>query len=302
MPEVISRLITTRLRAPLSLALLLACNSSPGDDAETLASVGTGSEGANTSTEDGTDESQSASDTDDTSTTDSGTTTTSAGTGGMGEFALDFDGENDVVWIDDADLTALDSASNITVEAWIRPADLNVHPRIVDRSDTQNNDRFILALDSDEQGVQFNINGQIARGGDVPSGRWNHLAGTYDGEFIRVFVNGELIDEIAYSGALSVTDSPMTIGDDLNNVRPFRGWIDDVRIWNVARTQEQVAMDALDYGTEAHPGLVYLFEFDEGEGEIATDVINGVQATLGHEMADAYPLWINSEDHPFPDG
>jgi hypothetical protein len=111
-------------------------------------------------------------------------------------------------------------------------------------------------------------------------GTWYHLAGTYDGRIMTVFVNGEAIGSRRFAGPIEVDDSDLMIGKgdpQYSSGEFFHGDIDDIRIWNVARSPEQIraAMNTRLKGTE--PGLVACWTFDDGTaGDSSTNRNTGV--------------------------
>src|SRR5690606_12682581 len=62
---------------------------------------------------------------------------------------------------------------------------------------------------------------------------WQHVAGTYDGSTMRLYLNGVQIGSAAGSFNIGSTGNSMVIGDWSNGTgRNFPGKIDEVRVWN----------------------------------------------------------------------
>jgi hypothetical protein len=87
--------------------------------------------------------------------------------------------------------------------------------------------------------------------GDIYSGtpdnnRWIHLAGTYDGSIMRLYVDGIEIGSRPLSGIIRVDDNAVTIGGEENGPAPqvvdgeFEGLIDEVRIYNRALSASEI--------------------------------------------------------------
>jgi hypothetical protein len=77
----------------------------------------------------------------------------------------------------------------------------------------------------------------------IPEGEWTHLASAYDGSQFSIFVNGELVNTVAVSGAVCVANTPLTVGAVVKNNEKKNfvlGMIDDVRIYNNALTASEI--------------------------------------------------------------
>ncbi|HOW65336.1 MAG TPA: S41 family peptidase [Candidatus Paceibacterota bacterium] len=102
---------------------------------------------------------------------------------------------------------------------------------------------------------------------EIRTGEWYHLAGTYDGQTLAVYVNGVKIQSESVSGNLTIDDSDLLIGKgdpDFSSGEYFHGLLDEIRVWNVSRTQAEIqnALDKPLTGKEA--GLVAYWNFDDG--------------------------------------
>jgi hypothetical protein len=65
---------------------------------------------------------------------------------------------------------------------------------------------------------------------------WQHIALTYDGKRLRLYLNGILTDENTYEGALCQSDQPIYIGNHPGIFTPFEGLLSEVRLWDWALT------------------------------------------------------------------
>ena len=75
---------------------------------------------------------------------------------------------------------------------------------------------------------------------------WYHLAATYDGSSIKYYVDGCLVNEIPASGDIIVNNWDAAIGNKSNwptGPEQFRGRIDEVRIWQSARTELEIKLN-----------------------------------------------------------
>jgi hypothetical protein len=171
----------------------------------------------------------------------SNATWTSAGKFGS---ALSFNGTNARVNVPDSSSLHLTTA--MTLEAWVNPSTVSSAWRDVIY---KGNDNYYLEGTSTSSGVPAGGGtlggaGAAAFGsGALPVNTWTHLAVTYDGSTIRVFVNGSQVGSQAATGAITSSTSQLQIGGDSVFSQYFKGSIDDVRVYNAALTAAQVQTD-----------------------------------------------------------
>jgi hypothetical protein len=72
---------------------------------------------------------------------------------------------------------------------------------------------------------------------------WSHLALTYDGSALRLYVNGVQVSSLAQPGSIAVSSNPLQIGGDSIFGQFFAGTIDEVRVYNTALNQAQIQTD-----------------------------------------------------------
>ena len=116
--------------------------------------------------------------------------------------ALTFDGSNDGVRLPAS--TLLDLDGSLTVSAWIRPTAAHTERRLIVQ--TSGPDSNGLSLTSDGRPA-FNAHfasgwNQIEGSEPVPVSAWTHLAATYDGTTVALYLNGVLVASGASSGAI----------------------------------------------------------------------------------------------------
>jgi hypothetical protein len=129
--------------------------------------------------------------------------------------------------------------------------------------------------------------------GTVPLDIWTHVAATSDGSTVKFYINGVLDSTAALTpGALGTNTSPVMIGSDANWDASPKGFIDEVRIWNVARSQSDIAATMNTAITSAQPGLVAAF----GLNGSPNATFGGFTGTVVGNAA------FSSETSPFPCG
>lgn len=99
-----------------------------------------------------------------------------------------------------------------------------------------------------------------------------HVAVTYSETKLCFYIDGELLAERATNGRAVVTRSgPLYLGHDTATHSDWDGWIGEVRIWDYARTQEQIRELMGVYKKVRAKGLLHTYHLDEKEGVVAKD-------------------------------
>jgi hypothetical protein len=133
----------------------------------------------------------------------------------------------------DSDTLALPSGP-FTVEAWLNPSQTEGMRGAIAK--TQSSE---FAIFSDEGVPQFDVNldGKYysAKAKDkLTVDEWTHVAGVFDGESVRIYVDGKQISSVAAKGTRKTNPYPLFVGADPDNAgqptRSFLGKIDEVRI------------------------------------------------------------------------
>lgn len=185
---------------------------------------------------------------------------TSAGTTSAAN-ALDFDGINDYVSLSNS----YAATNDLTYETWVYPQFDSGFKSILDHD---NWNPGAIHFQFSGSTLQFDVNG----GGNnsctfsFSQNTWYHLAVAYSktGGYIKFYVNGTLTNTINSGSLPTIAGSqPISMGA-WGSGRFFKGTMDDVRIWNVARTQTEIQnnMNSELSGTET--GLVAYYAFNQG--------------------------------------
>ena len=158
--------------------------------------------------------------------------------------ALVFNGSNALVTIPDASSLHLTAA--MTLEAWVNPSAVNSTWRDVIY---KGNDNYYLEGTSTSNsapaigGTFGGANANVYGTAGLAVNTWAHLAATYDGSTLRLYVNGTQVSSTARTGSIATSTNPLQIGGDSIYGQYFNGLIDEVRIYNVALTQAQIQSD-----------------------------------------------------------
>lgn len=188
---------------------------------------------------------------------------------------LNLDGQASYVRV--ADSQSLHSFTNaMTIEAWFKPSSFytshgNVNS-IIRKNVSAGAENFFLRfrIVGGQPMAAMSPGGRIGvlrAPHEFRTGKWYHLAGIYDGRAITLLVNGGRINSERVSGPMYIDQSDLFIGKgdpEFSFGEYFHGALDEIRIWNVARSQEEIqaAMNTTLTGKEKD--LVAYWNFDDG--------------------------------------
>jgi hypothetical protein len=132
--------------------------------------------------------------------------------------------------------------SAFTIEMWVRPDALPVGE---DRAALFDNESQYSVFIFDGATVRCAGSGEARQGGVLTVGAWTHVACVHDGQRITLFIDGE----IRAAGNASPPDTDGSDGSNIAGNSPdgsddFLGRIDDLRLWDRARTPDEVCAAA----------------------------------------------------------
>ena len=173
--------------------------------------------------------------------------------------AVSFDGIDD--WVTVADAASLDLTTAMTLEAWVKPTDVTRTTtwQTVLMKEMPGEISYSLYGSSVPTGQprgQVNLGtttGDVSGPSALPVNTWTHVAATYDGSNMRLYVNGNQAAWTPSSGPLDTSNGPLRIGG--NSVWPtedFAGLVDEVRVYGRALSAAEVATD-MNTSIAAHP-------------------------------------------------
>ena len=169
--------------------------------------------------------------------------------------ALSFDGVNDRVTV--ADHADLDLGSAFTVEAWMKARNLSNWRTLV-LKEAPGSLSYALYATADGGPIPnaWTAGGAVVSPRTVIADTWTHVATTYDGGTMRLYINRELVATQTGVPAPPNTTGPVQIGG--NTVWPtetFDGLIDDVRIYRQALAPGELAAGESMGAAKAGPRL-----------------------------------------------
>jgi hypothetical protein len=143
---------------------------------------------------------------------------------------------------------------------------------------------------------------------------WYHLSATWDGTDLFLYRDGGLQGNIRPKNmvppyvaplncSFTLCDEGIDIGGfrfvdpngNLWNGQYFNGVIDEIRVWNLARSSQDINTNMKNTLSGNELGLVYYWRFDEGQGLLTTSTALPGYGTLGGGIQAAQPLWVQSD-------
>lgn len=160
---------------------------------------------------------------------------------GKNSLGISFDGTSGRLEIQDS--PSLDLVSGMTLEAWVYPT-VSGGWRTIIMKETDGD--LVYALYQNDLGYPAVwINGTVnaASGTKLARNVWTHIAGTYDGKILRLYVNAVQKKTFATSSDIALSDGKLSIGGNTVWGEYFQGKIDDVRIYNRALSPTEIMRD-----------------------------------------------------------
>ena len=224
---------------------------------------------------------------------------------------LAFDGVDDKVVVPRS--ASLEPA-NVTLEAWVRaPASPGTFRYIVSNSATGCLFPSYGLYTGSNGGVAFAVSGQVfdpsaispaAAPEAIWNGAWHHIAGTFDGATIRMYVDGVEVgsgtprtDPIAYGMPDSTTTQFGMFGGTCS--LPYAGDLDEPRVWGRAMDATEIAASAamggastttLDEFTDSSQSVAYTKSFSNGNVTISTESATGTETIQAVRLRGLVPL------------
>jgi len=222
---------------------------------------------------------------------------------------LSLDGDGDYVKIIDSPiLNSLDT--QITIEAWIRCDKFNGgHSSIIYKGDKHepgdvhrsfalwpHPDGHIHFTSASDDGVYYTFDSPR---NSIPFYTWCHIAGVIDAvnQEMKILINGNEVASRDYGDSIRTSLLPLKIGLG-DCCHYFSGYIDEVRIWNVARTQQEIQenMNQPLENPELLENLIGYWNFDSGYPNDLSQYHNDGQLKGDANILDTIYVSINGND------
>jgi len=198
-----------------------------------------------------------------------------------GYYALEFFEEYDFVEVPND--SSFDITDEFTIEVWIYPKSYSHWGRIAGKYYGRSwalkwfEDTHYLTWEGNFEGYSFSQDYHFSS--ELNLNQWYHIAVTFNSSLpsnqIVEYINGTVDAQHTQSGQLDTDDYPLRIGraGPISSEDPanFIGIIEEVRIWNIARTQSEIQADMCHELTGTETGLVSYWSFNEATNDTAFD-------------------------------
>ncbi len=203
---------------------------------------------------------------------------------------LNFDGANDRINCGNSTSVQI-TGSSITLEAWVKLSSFAGSPsdgNIINKEQNSPDYGYMLRVGGSGI-VNFNLgngswNELNTSANSVQLGTWHHIAGTYDGTNMKIYIDGSLVATQPRSIVISNSTANLFIGDWPNTGRNINGSIDEVRIWNralpIAEIQNNMNCELPSPSTQN--GLVAYYQFNQGVNEATNTSVTSLTDTSGN--------------------
>lgn len=223
---------------------------------------------------------------------------------------LEFDGRNDY----GEGTGVFGGLTNATLMAWI---DLN--NAFAGEGIIAGQEQFQLRVNA-ARNLEVKVNSTILSFGTTAlnTAQWYHVGVVYGNGFIKLYLNGAMVASTALSGNIVADTTLLTIGKDATtSSKYFKGKIDEVRIFNVALTDEQFqrivyqeiennnsqvrgAIIPKDIGALPYGNLLRYFRMDAYKDDIIDDLTTaGIDLATGMKIYNNKIIQVQQAPMPF---
>ena len=196
-------------------------------------------------------------------------------------YSLDFDGESDYVEVTN-ESAMIANADQMTLSGWVYPRGPNAdsYTQFDGFFGFRNNedaDFYLLQLGNYKVECRLKVSGGgeftiVTAENSIISETWHHLALTYDGSNMILYIDAIEAGSTGAYGQITNEFSPFNIGRLVWQTTNFDldGQVDEVSLWNLALTEQQV-QDYMYADLTGEEGLVGYWKLNEGTGSTAYD-------------------------------
>jgi len=187
--------------------------------------------------------------------------------------------------------TVIANKTAFSMSCWVYPGANTNHGGIIGFRNNTDADFYLLQLQNTNNiEARFRnssgINYDIIAANTLDFNQWQHLAFTYDGSYIRLYKNGNIVDSTAANGTITQTTQSFNLGILDYQGSPFHlnGRLDEIRLWDVALSQNEIIgwmCTPIDLTHPNYSNLMGYWKLNDGNGTLVSDASpNSLDGTL----------------------
>ena len=181
--------------------------------------------------------------------------------------------------------------TSFSISGWVYPQTDNSHSGLFGFRNNTDADFYLLQL-TNTNNVEARFRNSAGLNFDIVAtnlldfGQWQHLAFTYDGSYIRLYKNGNLVDSTSANGTIIQSNQSFKLGalDWQGTLFHMMGNLDEVRLWDIALSANEINNWMCVGVDSTHPNYTNLMGYwnlNEGIGSYTDDqTANGNNGTL----------------------
>jgi hypothetical protein len=228
------------------------------------------------------------------------------------KYCLDFDGTDDYVYVPASSSLNM-NGSSFTIECWVwgdNSLSYNTERLIIECGNGWGIGTYQLTTSSDAN-LRVSFNGGMSGGSgtyqDWTDGKWHHVAGVFDNsnDLVLIYVDGKFENQKSETNSPGSANVPIYFASRQGSTFRSEIKLDEVRIWNVARSATEIRENMCKPLTGNESGLVAYYSFDNAIGSTLQDFSgNGLDGTLNNmdtsstgndwETSAVYNTWLNT--------
>jgi hypothetical protein len=190
-------------------------------------------------------------------------------------------------------------STGLTIECWVKWGAFNTWSRLIDMGNGSGSDNLLFANEGTTNALRFEVYKGASQQGisgpaNLVTGRWYHVAVTQNGSGVTtLYVDGVAVATTTLWMPNNVSRASCFIGKSNWGADGYlNAAVDNMRIWNVARTQQEIKSTMFKDVNIASTGLVASYNCNENAG--ATLVNSKTGAGAGNGTVDVGLSWTAS--------
>ncbi|MEI7499877.1 MAG: LruC domain-containing protein [Bacteroidota bacterium] len=230
-----------------------------------------------------------------------GTVTGASWSTGISGSCLHFNGSTD--WVKVPKASNLNLTNSITMMVWAKTEE-NKTTKLFQKGDWDGHGIGQGNWDGWLGHIRLNNSTSVSLhwGDGLPVlNEWYHIAMTYDGTTLKIYVNGQLKNSKAVSGVLAVNSRDVSIGSDNGAQKFFKGSLDEIKIFGVALSQTEIQANYKGTGNAPDQDGDGIADSDDDYPKDPARAFNNYFPAEGYASIAFEDLWPGLGDYDFND-